>query len=60
MLIPTSGSASVAGFDIVSEIDQVKLNIGYMSQLFSLYPDLTVAENINYGARRRGVFRLWP
>jgi ABC-2 type transport system ATP-binding protein len=46
LLRPTSGSARVAGFDVQSEIEQVKLNIGYMSQLFSLYPDLTVLENV--------------
>ena len=46
LLRPTSGSARVAGYDIASEIDRVKLSIGYMSQLFSLYPDLTVSENI--------------
>jgi ABC-2 type transport system ATP-binding protein len=55
LLHPTSGSGSVAGFDIGSEIDQVKLNIGYMSQLFSLYPDLTVAENIQLFAGLYGV-----
>ena len=55
LLRPTSGSGSVAGFDIESEIDQVKLNIGYMSQLFSLYPDLTVAENIQLFAGLYGV-----
>jgi ABC-2 type transport system ATP-binding protein len=46
LLHPTSGSARVAGFDVQKEIDRVKLNIGYMSQLFSLYPDLTVLENV--------------
>ncbi|MGD2152810.1 MAG: ABC transporter ATP-binding protein [Gemmatimonadales bacterium] len=46
LLRPTSGNARVAGFDVTTEIDKVKRNIGYMSQLFSLYPDLTVLENI--------------
>jgi len=46
LLRPTSGKARVAGFDVTTEIDRVKRNIGYMSQLFSLYPDLTVLENI--------------
>ena len=46
LLRPTSGSASVAGFDVEREMAQVKLSIGYMSQLFSLYPDLTVLENV--------------
>ena len=43
---PTSGTGRVAGFDIRSEHEQIKKNIGYMSQKFSLYEDLTVAENI--------------
>ena len=56
LLRPTSGSARVAGFDVSREIQQIKTRIGYMSQLFSLYADLTVAENIQlfgglYGVR---------
>ncbi len=43
---PTSGTGRVAGFDIRSEHEQIKKHIGYMSQRFSLYEDLTVAENI--------------
>ena len=43
---PTSGTGRVAGFDIRTEYEQVKKHIGYMSQKFSLYEDLTVAENI--------------
>ena len=43
---PTSGSGKVAGFDIRTEHEQIKKHIGYMSQRFSLYEDLTVAENI--------------
>jgi len=46
LLRPTSGSARVAGHDVVRERERVKRSIGYMSQLFSLYPDLTVIENI--------------
>lgn len=46
--IPTSGSATVAGFDIYKQTDEVKKNIGYMSQKFSLYEDLTVSENIRF------------
>jgi ABC-2 type transport system ATP-binding protein len=48
LLQPTSGSASVGGFDIRAETEQVKLNIGYMSQRFSLYDDLTVEQNIRF------------
>lgn len=43
---PTSGDVKVAGFDIYKETELIKRNIGYMSQKFSLYEDLTVAENI--------------
>ncbi len=46
--IPTSGSAVVAGFDIYNQTDEIKRNIGYMSQKFSLYEDLTVLENIRF------------
>jgi ABC-2 type transport system ATP-binding protein len=50
LLTPTSGDASVAGFDVYGEREAIKRNIGYMSQRFSLYNDLTVRENIRlYG-----------
>lgn len=48
LLQSTSGSATVGGYDINTQTDQVKQNIGYMSQRFSLYDDLTVEQNIRF------------
>lgn len=52
---PTSGTGRVVGFDIRTEYEQIKKHIGYMSQKFSLYEDLTVAENISLFAGIYGV-----
>jgi ABC-2 type transport system ATP-binding protein len=57
ILKPTSGTGTVAGFDIVREPERIKENIGYMSQKFSLYEDLTVRENIGFYA---GIYRIPP
>jgi ABC-2 type transport system ATP-binding protein len=66
LLPPTSGSGSVAGFDILREQARIKPEIGYMSQKFSLYGDLTVAENIDFYAgvynvprKRRAERKAW-
>ena len=45
---PTSGEATVAGFDVYKQPEQIKKNIGYMSQKFSLYDNLTILENIGF------------
>ena len=55
---PTSGDASVAGFDVHSQSDKVKQNIGYMSQKFSLYDDLTIKENITFFGGIYGLSKL--
>lgn len=55
ILEPSGGSGTVAGFDIVRESEEIKKNIGYMSQKFSLYEDLTVEENINFYS---GIYRI--
>ncbi|MGB9292622.1 MAG: ABC transporter ATP-binding protein, partial [Desulfobaccales bacterium] len=48
LLLPTSGEGRVGGFDIIRENDRIKQTIGYMSQRFSLYEDLTAEENLNF------------
>ena len=57
ILAPTSGSGSVAGLDINTQAEEIKSRIGYMSQKFSLYEDLTVEENINFYS---GAYHISP
>lgn len=55
--IPSSGQATVAGFDVYRETEKIKANIGYMSQKFSLYEDLTVEENVRFFGGIYGISR---
>lgn len=55
LLTPTTGSATVGGFDLAHQAEQIKQTIGYMSQRFSLYDDLTVRENIDFFSGVYGV-----
>ena len=57
LLTPTTGRATVAGFDVGTDPEQVRRNIGYMSQKFSLYDDLTVDQNIDFFTGMYGVPR---
>lgn len=57
VLAPTDGAGTVAGFDIRSQAEEIKKHIGYMSQKFSLYDDLTVSENIDFYS---GIYRIDP
>jgi len=55
LLAPTEGNGTVGGYDVVNQSEQIKQNIGYMSQKFSLYDDLTIDENIDFFSGIYGV-----
>ena len=57
LLVPSSGRGTVAGLDIMTQTEAIRQHIGYMSQLFSLYPDLTVEENIAFFSGLYSVLR---
>jgi len=57
LLTPDSGSGTVLGFDVIAQADQIKRRTGYMTQKFSLYEDLTIAENLEFTARVHGLDR---
>ena len=72
LIKPTSGTATVLGFEILRQAEEIRKRVGYMSQKFSLYNDLTVEENLNfyggpYGVRgerlrqrKRSTSSKWP
>jgi ABC-2 type transport system ATP-binding protein len=57
LLTPDSGSGTCLGYDILTEADEIKLRVGYMTQKFSLYDDLTIEENLMFMARVHGLDR---
>ena len=58
LLAPTSGSGAVLGFDMVKQAEEIRKRVGYVSQKFALYPDLTAAENFNFYGGVYGIARV--
>ena len=58
LLLPTSGKISVAGYDVYKQAERIKKEIGYMSQRFSLYEDLTIRENFRFYGGIYGMSRV--
>src|SRR6266513_4191748 len=57
LLTPDKGRGTCLGYDILTETDKIKLQVGYMTQRFSLYQDLSVRENLEFVARLYGIAR---
>jgi ABC-2 type transport system ATP-binding protein len=55
LLRADSGSGTCLGYDVINQTEQIKLHVGYMTQKFSFYEDLTISENLDFVARMYGI-----